>query len=58
MLPSIDANIHSRILPLKGALTYVCIRFEPTHRPNLLAALLPPDWEERQVLEALSELSR
>jgi len=34
---------------LKGALTYGCIRFEPTHRLNLLAALLPLDWEATMI---------
>ncbi len=43
---------------LKGALTYAGVRFEGTHRLNVLAALLPIDWETRRVAGALGELTR
>lgn len=43
---------------LKGALTHAGVRFVGTHRLNVLAALLPADWETRRAAGALGELTR
>jgi HEPN domain-containing protein len=43
---------------LKGVLTYAGVRFEGTHRLNVLAALLPAGWNTRRAAGALGELTR